>query len=309
MRRVKLGSESGRIWAGMGGVLLMAAGAALVAMVAFSTDSPAGRVPVAQADHNTLTEAQIEALPNGTKIVICHTEGNGSQHDIEVASEAFLNAGHFDAPGNPLHDVGDVHDFIISVEGMGVINDEECGAVAATPTSTQAVATSTQQAEATSTPTATVENTATPTNTPEPTATLAIATSTQQAEATSTPTATIENTATPTNTAEPTATEAVPPTNTPEPTATTSALLPANTPTATPPTLVIVESQAVQATPVPAQQAQVLGVQATPPPSVRALPATGSGGYEDNSMALIIGMAMILAGTTISWMAIRRLVR
>jgi hypothetical protein len=304
MRRVKLGSESGRIWAGMGGVLLMAAGAALVAVVVFSTDSPAGRVPVAQADHNTLTEAQIEALPNGTKIVICHTEGNGSQHDIEVASEAFLNAGHFDAPGNPLHDVGAVHDFIISVEGIGVINDEVCGAVA---TATQ-IATSTQQAV--STPTST---SVPPTNTPEATATLAIATATQQVEATSTPIATVENTATPTNTAVPTATEAVPPTNTPEPTATTAALLPANTPTATPPALTIVEVQSippaapldVQAPPPP----QVLGVQATPPPTVRALPSTGSGGYEDNSMALIIGVAMILAGTSISWIAIRRQVR
>jgi hypothetical protein len=290
----------------MGGVLLMAAGAALVAMVAFSTDSPAGRVPIAQADHNTLTEEEIEELPNGTKIVICHTEGNGSQHDIEVASEAFLNAGHFDAPGNPLHAVGDVHDFIISVEGIGVINDEECGAVA---TATQ-IATSTQQVENTSTPTSTSvppTSTSVPsTNTPEATATLPVATSTQQVEGTSTPTATVENTATPTNTAEPTATEAVPPTNTPEPTATESALLPANTPI---PTLVI-EVQAAQATPAPGlPPAAPLDVQATPAPSVRALPATGSGGYEDNSMALIVGMAMILAGTTISWMAIRRHVR
>src|SRR5687767_8175971 len=95
MNQLKLGSESGRIWAGMGGVLLMAAGAVLVATVAFSTDSPAGRVPVAQADHNTLTEEEIEALPNGTKLLICHTEGNGSQHTIEIASEAFLNAGNF----------------------------------------------------------------------------------------------------------------------------------------------------------------------------------------------------------------------
>jgi len=282
------GSESGRIWAGIGGVLLMAAGAGLLAIVAFSADTPASQVPVAQADHDTLTEEEIEALENGTKIVICHTEGNGSQHDIEVASEAFLNAGHFDAPGNPLHAVGDVHDFIISVEGIGVINDQDCGAVAATPTSTQAVATSTQQAEATSTPTST---SVLPTNTPEATATLAIAT------------------ATPTNTPEPTATEAVPPTNTPEPTATTAALLAENTPTATPVTLVI-EVQAAQATPAPGlPPAAPLDVQATPAPAVRALPATGSGGYEDNSMAMIIGMAMILGGTTMFWLAIRRQVR
>jgi hypothetical protein len=276
----------------MGGVLLMAVGAAVLAMVAFSTDSPAGRVPVAQADHNTLTEAEIEALPNGTKIVICHTEGNGSQHTIEVASEAFLNAGHFDAPGNPLHDVEAVHDFIVSVEGMGVINDEECGA--APP-----VATSTAEVIATNT-------SVPPTNTPVP----PVATSTAEVIATNTavpPT----NTPVPpvaTSTAEVIATNtAVPPTNTPEPTATTSALLPAASPTATPPALTIVEVQSVQATPAPGlPPAAPLDVPATPAPVVQALPSTGSGGYESNSMALIIGIAMILAGTSISLMAMKR---
>jgi len=290
MRRAKLSSESGRIWAGMGGVLLMAAGAAVIAMVAFSAGSPAGRVPVAQADHDSLTQAEIDALPNGTKILICHTEGNSSQHTIEPDSESWANAGHFDAAGNPLHAVGDVHDFIIQVEGMDPINDEaDCNAVAAT--ATQAIATATQQVETTSTPT-----TVPPTNTPEATATLAVATATQQVEATSTPT----------NTAEPTATEAVPPTNTPEPTATTSALLPASTPTATPVPLVV-EVQAAQATPAPGlPPAAPLDVPPTPAPAVTTLPATGSGGYEDNSMALIIGVAMILAGTSISFMAVRR---
>jgi len=285
MRRAKLSSESGRIWAGMGGVLLMAAGAAVVAMVAFSTDSPASRVPVAQADHNTLTEEQLDALPNGTQVTICHTEGNGSQHVITVNSEALTNAGHFAAPGNPLHAVGDVHDFIIQVEDQDPLNDEaDCNAVAATPTATQAIATATQQVETTSTPT-----TVPPTNTPEATATLAIATATQQVEATSTPT-----TVPPTNTPEPTATEAVPPTNTP----TNGAGITA--------------AEAVQATPTtpPLPPASVLDTQAaptaTPPPAVRALPATGNGGYEDSSLTLIIGVAMILAGTSISLVAMKR---
>ena len=304
MRRVKLGSESGRIWAGMGGVLLMAAGAAVLAMVAFSTDSPAGRVPVAQADHNTLTEAEIEALPNGTKIVICHTEGNGSQHTIEVASEAFLNAGHFDAPGNPLHDVEAVHDFIVSVEGMGVINDEECGAAPPVATSTAEVIATNTSVPPTNTPvppvaTSTAEVIATntsvpPTNTPVP----PVATSTAEVIATNT-------SVPPTNTPEATNTAAVPPTNTPEPTATEE--------------LSIVQVESVQVTPPPTQSPplppaaplevqapQVLGVQATPPPTVQALPSTGSGGYESNSMALIIGIAMILAGTSISLMAMKR---
>ena len=307
MRRLNLNSESGRIWAGMGGVLLMAAGAAVVATVVFSTDSPVGRVPVAQADHNTLTQAEIDALPNGTKILICHTEGNGSQHTIEPNSESMANAGHFDAPGNPLHAVGDVHDFIIEVEAQDPINDEsECGAVAATPTATQAVATATlaiatatQQVEATSTPT-----TVPPTNTPEATATLAIATATQQVEATSTPTNTPEATAT--------NTPVVPPTNTPEPTNT-----PVVPPTNTPVPLVVVEVQSAQATPppttAPLPPAAPLDAQAAPTtapaPAVRALPSTGSGGYEDRSLGLIVGVAMILAGTSISFMAIRRQVR
>jgi hypothetical protein len=58
-------------------------------------------------------------------------------------------------------------------------------------------------------------------------------------------------------------------------------------------------------TPQPLVQ-QVSGVQATPPPVVRALPSTGNGGYEDNSMALAIGLAMVLAGTSISLMAMKR---
>jgi len=278
MRRVRLGSESGRIWAGMGGVLLMAAGAAVVAMVAFATDSPAGRVPVAQADHNTVSEEELEELPNGTKVLICHTEGNGSQHTIDIAVEALIQAGHFDAPGNPEHAVGDVHDFIISIEGQDPINDEECGVVA---TATQPVATATSAItpEATNTP-------------PVATATSAI---TPEATNTSVP---------PTNTA-------VPPTNTPESTATPTETPPATLtivelatePTATPVTAV----QAAQATPPPGlPPAAPLDVPATPAPAVTTLPATGSGGYEDSSLTLIIGIAMILAGTSVSLIAIKR---
>jgi len=297
MRRLKLGSESGRIWAGTGGVLLMVAGAVMIAMMAFSADSPAGKVSVAQADHATLTEEEIEALPNGTKIVICHTEGNGSQHEIEVASEALLNAGHFDAPGNPLHAVGSVHDFIISVEGEGVINDVDCGAVATnTPTATQPVATATSAI----TPEPTATNTSVPpTNTPTATQPVATATSALTPEATNTPTNTPEATTT-----------SVPPTNTPESTA---------TPTETAPAVTVV-SESVQATPtattpplppaapLDATQAPpaVLGVQATPPPSVRILPSTGSGGYEENSTLLIVGAILILAGASVSLVAVKR---
>jgi hypothetical protein len=52
--------------------------------------------------------------------------------------------------------------------------------------------------------------------------------------------------------------------------------------------------------------AQVQSAQATPPPTVRALPSTGSGGYEDSSMTLIIGLALILTGSTISLAAMKR---
>ena len=108
-------------------------------------------------------------------------------------------------------------------------------------------------------------------NTAVATATQPIATATQQVEATETPAAT----------------------NTLVPTATTASV------------------QGVQATAPPAptstQVSQVQGVQATPPPAVRALPATGSGGGDqDNSMTLLIGLGMILAGTSVSLVALKR---
>ena len=274
----------------------MAAGAFMVATVAFSTDSPAGEVQVAEASHDTVTQEELEAFGNAS-VTFCHTEGTGDQHIITTNINAFLQAGHFSSTGNPLHEANGAHDFIISIEADGrvtVFNDDNCGAATTTPTNTAvpptntptatlAVATATQQVEATTTPT----NTAVPpTNTP--TATLAVATSTQQAEATSTPT----NTAVPpTNT--PAATNTAVSTNTPVPTATTGASV-----------------LSVQATPPPAatstRVAQTLGVQATPPPVARALPATGSGGYEDDDTPLLVGLGMILAGTTISLVTMKR---
>ncbi len=267
----------------------MAAGAFMVAAVTLSTDSPAGEVQVAEASHDTVTQEELEAFGNAS-VTFCHTEGTGDQHIITTNINAFLQAGHFSASGNPLHEANGVHDFIISVEADGrvtVFNDDTCGAATTTPTSTavpptntptatQPIATATQQVVATSAPT----NTAVPpTNTP--TATLAVATSTQQAGTTSTPT----NTPAATNTAVST--------NTPVPTATTGASV-----------------LSVQATPPPAatstRVAQTLGVQATPPPAVRALPATGSGGYADDTMPLLIGLGMVLAGTTISLVAMKR---
>jgi hypothetical protein len=297
----------------------MAAGAFMVAAVTLSTDSPAGEVQVAEASHDTVTQEELEAFGNAS-VTFCHTEGTGDQHIITTNINAFLQAGHFSASGNPLHEANGVHDFIISVEADGrvtVFNDDTCGAATTTPTSTavpptntptatQPIATATQQVVATSAPT----NTAVPpTNTP--TATLAVATSTQQAEATSTPTNTVVP---PTNT--PTATLAVAtstqqagttstPTNTP---AATNTAVSTNTPVPTATTGASVRS--VQATPPPTatstRVAQTLGVQATPPPAVRALPATGSGGYADDTMPLLIGLGMVLAGTTISLVAMKR---
>ena len=244
----------------------MAAGAFMVATVAFSTDSPAGEVQVAEASHDTVTQEELEAFGNAS-VTFCHTEGTGDQHVITTNINAFLQAGHFSSTGNPLHEANGAHDFIISIEADGrvtVFNDDNCGVATTTPTNTAVP----------------------PTNTP--TATLAVATSTQQAEATSTPT----NTAVPpTNT--PAATNTAVSTNTPVPTATTGASV-----------------LSVQATPPPAatstRVAQTLGVQATPPPVARALPATGSGGYEDDDTPLLVGLGMILAGTTISLVTMKR---
>jgi hypothetical protein len=314
------------MWAGLGGVLLIAAGALMVAAVTFSADSPAGEIQVAEASHDTVTLEELEAFGNAS-VTFCHTEGTGDQHIITTNINAFLQAGHFSAEGNPLHEANGVHDFIISVEAGGqvtVFNDDTCGAATTTPTNTavpptntptatQPIATATQQVVATSTPTNTVVP---PTNTP--TATQPIATSTQQVVATSTPTNTVvpptntptatlavatstqqaEATSTPTNTT-------VPPTNTP---AATSTAVSTNTPV---PTATMGASVlSVQATPPPAatstRVAQTLGVQATPPPAVRALPATGSGGYSDDTMPLLIGLGMVLAGSTISLVAMKR---
>jgi len=144
------------------------------------------------------------------------------------------------------------------------------------PTATLPIATSTQQIESTPTTTATPMSTATPnpTSTPDPTgtptatSTQPIATSTQQVQSSSTPTNTPVTQASNTP---------VPPTNTPVPTNTSVPLV-----------------------------AQVQSVQVTPPPVVRALPSTGNGGYEDNSMSVILGIALILTGSTISLAAMKR---
>src|SRR5688572_28637736 len=74
---------------------------------------------VAEASHNTYPVGNLSAQ---TQVTICHTEGNASQHQITVSAEALITAGHFDAEGNPIHAVGSVHDFIVSIEGVGVIN-------------------------------------------------------------------------------------------------------------------------------------------------------------------------------------------
>ena len=166
-----------------------------------------------------------------------------------------------------------------------------------TPTATLPIATATQQIESTSTPTATPTSTpdptstatSTPTSTPDPTSTATstppIATSTQQVQASSTPTRT------PTNTPDPSNTPTRTPTNTPVP--------PTNTPV--PPNVVVPPTN----TPVPLV-AQVQSVQVTPPPSVRALPSTGSGGYEDNSMTMLIGIVLVLTGSTLTLAAMKR---
>ena len=325
MRRVKLSDERGRVVAGLGGIIAIV-GAVLIATAVASTDTPAGRVPAAEASHNTVTQEYLESLPNGSKVLLCHTEGNGTQHSVESAVSSVINAGHFNASGSPLHFAGDAHDFIMTITIKGgpgeedeveVINEETCGPLATeTPTNTAVPPTNTAVPTNTSTPT----NTPEPTNTatPSPTATLPIATATQQIESTATPTATPTSTATatPTSTPDPTGT---PTATSTQPIATSTQQVQASsTPTRTPTNTPVTQASNTPVpptnTPVPPAPtntsvplvAQVQSVQVTPPPVVRALPSTGNGGYEDNSMSLILGIALVLTGSTLSLAAMKR---
>jgi len=282
MRRVKLNDERGRVLAGFGGLIALV-GAVLIATTALSV-----------AHRGSISAEHIVVVPEDAKSVsYCHkTSSDANPWNLQTTSYEGYR-GHFTESGTPesgheedyLVRYTDVND-VVHNEHPEVLDDLDCAGVppTATPTATEVpptatatlpIATSTQQVESTPTVTTTATSTAIPTTTATP----PIATSTQQVQASSTPTRT--------------------PTNTPVTQASNTPVPPTNTPVVPPPPT---------NTPQPLVQ-QVQSVQATPPPVVRALPSTGNGGYEDNSMTLIIGLAMILAGTSISLAAMKGRVR
>jgi hypothetical protein len=270
MRRVKLNDERGRVLAGFGGVIALL-GAVVIAMTVLSL-----------ADRGSISAEHIVVVPEDAKSVsYCHkTSSDANPWNLQTTSYEGYR-GHFTESGTP--ESGHEEDFLVRYtdaddvvhdEHPEVLEDDDCAgapptATAVPPTSTAPVGTST--AAITPDPT----NTAVP---PTSTPTVPVATST----AAITP----EPTNTPTRT--PTNTPVTQSTNTPVPTATRTTVV-------VPPTN----------TPVPLV-AQVQSVQATPRPPVRALPSTGSGGYEDNSMSLILGIALVLTGSAVSLAAMKR---
>ncbi|HXH22107.1 MAG TPA: hypothetical protein VNN10_08760 [Dehalococcoidia bacterium] len=153
----------------LGGVLTMAVGLALAAQ---SWAAPANGTPLARS---------------ADKVVVCHREGNGSSHEIEVDDNALpAHMDHGDALGP-------------CPTATGIPQTAVTGTSTVTSTPTTAAATNTPTATATSsaatnTPTAT---TAGATNTPTATATTGAATNTPTATAT---TGAATNTPTPTET-------------------------------------------------------------------------------------------------------------
>jgi hypothetical protein len=156
--RLRVDRKAIRALAGLGAFVAL-----LGWLVLAATAVPGG---VARASHATFP---VGTLAASTQVTLCHTEGNATQHQITVAAAAVISAGHFDASGNPLHQADGVHDFIVSIEGVGVINAVVGGTC-----------------ELVATPTAT----ATSTGTPPTTTTTPVGTATATATATVTPTST-----------------------------------------------------------------------------------------------------------------------